>query len=37
VQRREFGLTPASNSRVQGAGGSAALGFMDPLERALCG
>ena len=35
VQRREFGLTPASNGRVQTAG--AGLGFMDPLERALCG
>lgn len=33
VQRREFGLTPASNSRV--AGGSSAS--MDPLEAALCG
>jgi phage terminase small subunit len=36
VQRREFGLTPASNSRVQ-AGASGAIGFVDPLERALCG
>jgi phage terminase small subunit len=35
VQRREFGLTPASNGRVQTAG--AGSGFMDPLERALCG
>ena len=35
VQRREFGLTPASNGRVQTAGAGA--GFMDPLERALCG
>jgi hypothetical protein len=35
VQRREFGLTPASNSRVEssGIGGS----IMDPLETALCG
>jgi phage terminase small subunit len=33
VQRREFGLTPASNSRVAaGAGGT-----IDPLEAALCG
>lgn len=34
VQRREFGLTPASNSRVQAAGGP---GFesMDILERAI--
>jgi phage terminase small subunit len=36
LQRREFGLTPASNSRVQ-AGASGAIGFVDPLERALCG
>jgi len=36
VQRREFGLTPASNGRVQTAGG-AGSGFMDPLEKALCG
>ena len=36
VQRREFGLTPASNGRVQTAGGSGS-GFMDPLEQALCG
>jgi phage terminase small subunit len=35
VQRREFGLTPASNGRVQAAGPGS--GFMDPLERALCG
>ena len=35
VQRREFGLTPASNGRVQMAGPG--LGFMDPLEKALCG
>ena len=35
VQRREFGLTPASNTRVeaQGAGGLP----MDSIERALCG
>jgi phage terminase small subunit len=36
VQRREFGLTPASNTRVQASGGPGS-GFMDPLERALCG
>ena len=36
VQRREFGLTPASNSRVQPSGGPGSA-FMDPLERALCG
>jgi phage terminase small subunit len=36
VQRREFGLTPASNGRVQTAGGPGS-GFMDPLEQALCG
>ena len=35
VQRREFGLTPASNGRVQTTGTGS--GFMDPLERALCG
>jgi phage terminase small subunit len=34
VQRREFGLTPASNSRV--AAGSSPMS-MDPLEAALCG
>jgi phage terminase small subunit len=33
VQRREFGLTPASNSRVAGS----ASGTIDPLEAALCG
>jgi phage terminase small subunit len=36
VQRREFGLTPASNGRVQTTGGPGS-GFMDPLEQALCG
>jgi phage terminase small subunit len=36
VQRREFGLTPASNTRVQASGG-ADEGFGDPLEIALCG
>ena len=36
VQRREFGLTPASNGRVQTAGDGSS-GFMDPLEKALCG
>lgn len=34
LQRREFGLTPASNSRVHGAGPGTP---MDPLEAALCG
>jgi phage terminase small subunit len=33
VQRREFGLTPGSNSRVAGS----ATGTIDPLEAALCG
>ena len=36
VQRREFGLTPASNGRVQTADGFGS-GLMDSLERALCG
>jgi len=36
VQRREFGLTPASNGRVESTGGGA-FGYMDPLEKALCG
>jgi phage terminase small subunit len=36
VQRREFGLTPASNGRVQTAAGAGAS-FIDPLEQALCG
>jgi phage terminase small subunit len=36
VQRREFGLTPASNSRVEGGFGAGG-GFMDPIEAALCG
>jgi phage terminase small subunit len=35
VQRREFGLTPASNGRVQTTGGFDS-GF-DPIERALAG
>ena len=35
VQRREFGLTPASNGRVQTAPGSFAS--LDPFEQALCG
>jgi phage terminase small subunit len=35
VQRREFGLTPASNSRVQTL--TSGSGLMDPLEQALCG
>ena len=37
VQRREFGSTPASNGRVQTAGGVTGGGMADPLERALCG
>jgi phage terminase small subunit len=36
VQRREFGLTPASNGRVQTACGDGSF-LMDPLEKALCG
>ena len=36
VQRREFGLTPASNGRVQTATGLGS-GFVDVLEQALCG
>jgi hypothetical protein len=36
VQRREFGLTPASNSRVEATGVGPGPGFIDPLERALC-
>jgi hypothetical protein len=35
IQRREFGLTPSSCSRVQACGSEAM--FMDPLERELCG
>jgi phage terminase small subunit len=35
IQRREFGLTPSSSTRVQASGGGAQLD--DPLERALCG
>lgn len=35
VQRREFGLTPASNTRVESSGVNGSL--MDPLEAALCG
>ena len=35
IQRREFGLTPSSSTRVQASGGSAQ--FIDPLEQALCG
>lgn len=34
IQRREFGLTPASNSRVNASGGADS---MDTLEAALCG
>jgi phage terminase small subunit len=34
IQRREFGLTPSSSSRVQMSGEAP---FIDPLERALCG
>ena len=36
IQRREFGLTPASNSRVSAVGGGGADN-MDSLEAALCG
>jgi phage terminase small subunit len=35
VQRREFGLTPSSSTRVQALGGGVQL--TDPLEQALCG
>jgi hypothetical protein len=35
IQRREFGLTPSSSSRVQASGPGGQ--FIDPLERALCG
>jgi hypothetical protein len=35
IQRREFGLTPSSSTRVQATGGGAQ--HTDPLERALCG
>ena len=35
IQRREFGLTPSSSTRVQASGPSAQ--FNDPLEQALCG
>ena len=37
LQRREFGLTPASNSRVESSGGNSGQGYIDPLERAICG
>jgi phage terminase small subunit len=43
IQRREFGLTPSSRSRVEaldGApfrGGTQGMGIVDPLERQLCG
>jgi phage terminase small subunit len=35
IQRREFGLTPSSSTRVQSSGPGAQ--FNDPLEQALCG
>ena len=35
IQRREFGLTPSSSTRVQASGAGAR--FIDPLEQALCG
>ena len=35
IQRREFGLTPSSSSRVQASGEGGQL--LDPLEQALCG
>ena len=34
IQRREFGLTPSSSTRVQASGPGAQ--FFDPLEQALC-
>jgi phage terminase small subunit len=35
IQRREFGLTPSSSTRVQASGEVGQ--FLDPLEQALCG
>jgi phage terminase small subunit len=35
IQRREFGLTPSSSTRIQAMGADGLV--MDPLERALCG
>jgi len=35
IQRREFGLTPSSSTRVQASAGGTQ--FIDPLEQALCG
>jgi phage terminase small subunit len=35
IQRREFGLTPSSSTRVQASGPG--VQCIDPLERALCG
>jgi phage terminase small subunit len=35
IQRREFGLTPSSSTRVQVTGEGGRL--LDPLEQALCG
>lgn len=43
IQRREFGLTPSSRSRIQAfgdiplGGGRTGPQVVDPLERALCG
>jgi hypothetical protein len=37
VQRREFGLTLASNGRVQAMEGISSRGSMDVFEQALCG
>jgi P27 family predicted phage terminase small subunit len=35
IQRREFGLTPSSSTRLQATGPGSQ--FVDPLEQALCG
>ena len=35
IQYREYGLTPAANSRVEASGG--ASGYVDPLEAAIAG
>jgi phage terminase small subunit len=35
IQRREFGLTPSSSTRVQASGPG--IQVIDPLEQALCG
>ncbi len=37
TQRREFGLTPASNTRVEANGTGGVAGVADEIEEALCG